>query len=234
MHLGNGIQPFSAESRYYDPEIGRFINADSYASTDVTGLLSTNMFAYCENDPVNRSDPSGEFLGTLIGAAAGGVCCAIGALITGDDWKAAAINGAVSGAITGFVADAVILTGGSAIGVVAAYAMGGTFGGALGNIAEAKYKGEKVNLRSVGKDAIVGGIFDTLGGSTVSKVIPMMEKMTQSAGKKALARGITVKYAIKKTIRNEYKNAGSTFIEECLGNFMSWYSELRVFGGKEK
>ena len=53
------------QSRYYDPEIGRFINADSYASTDATGLLSTNMFAYCENDPVNRSDPSGESWNTI-------------------------------------------------------------------------------------------------------------------------------------------------------------------------
>ena len=49
------------QSRYYDPEIGRFINADSYASTDATGLLSTNMFAYCENDPVNNYDDSGRF-----------------------------------------------------------------------------------------------------------------------------------------------------------------------------
>ena len=48
------------QSRYYDPEIGRFINADSYASTDIVGLLSTNMFSYCENDPVNRSDHSGH------------------------------------------------------------------------------------------------------------------------------------------------------------------------------
>ena len=48
------------QSRYYDPELGRFINADSYASTDATGLLSANMFAYCENDPVNRSDADGE------------------------------------------------------------------------------------------------------------------------------------------------------------------------------
>ena len=48
------------QSRYYDPEIGRFINADSYASTDIVGLLSTNMFSYCENNPVNRSDPSGH------------------------------------------------------------------------------------------------------------------------------------------------------------------------------
>ena len=48
------------QSRYYDPELGRFINADSYASTDATGLLSANMFAYCENDPVNRSDINGK------------------------------------------------------------------------------------------------------------------------------------------------------------------------------
>ena len=48
------------QSRYYDPEIGRFINADSYASTDATGLLSTNMFAYCENNPAMRIDPTGE------------------------------------------------------------------------------------------------------------------------------------------------------------------------------
>ena len=48
------------QSRYYDPEIGRFINVDSYASTDIVGLLSTNMFSYCENDPINRSDHSGH------------------------------------------------------------------------------------------------------------------------------------------------------------------------------
>ena len=62
------------QSRYYDPEIGRFINADSYASTDATGLLSTNMFAYCENDPVNRSDPSGDvYLEVLLTGAAIGI-----------------------------------------------------------------------------------------------------------------------------------------------------------------
>ena len=59
------------QSRYYDPELGRFINADSYASTDATGLLSANMFAYCENDPVNKSDPSGE-LAPMLAAMVGG------------------------------------------------------------------------------------------------------------------------------------------------------------------
>ena len=47
------------QSRYYDPVVSRFINADKYASTG-DGLLSYNMFAYCSNNPVNYSDPSGE------------------------------------------------------------------------------------------------------------------------------------------------------------------------------
>ena len=46
------------QSRYYDPELGRFINVDSYASTG-QGILSNNMFAYCGNNPIIHCDPSG-------------------------------------------------------------------------------------------------------------------------------------------------------------------------------
>ena len=46
------------QSRYYDPEIGRFINADAFASTG-QGILGNDMFAYCRNNPVNRKDASG-------------------------------------------------------------------------------------------------------------------------------------------------------------------------------
>ena len=48
------------QSRYYDPELGRFINADGYVSTG-QGVLGNNMFAYCGNNPVNRADDSGQF-----------------------------------------------------------------------------------------------------------------------------------------------------------------------------
>ena len=45
-------------SRYYDPVVGRFLNADGYISTG-QGLLGFNMFAYCGNNPTNYMDPSG-------------------------------------------------------------------------------------------------------------------------------------------------------------------------------
>ena len=49
---------YYVSSRYYDPEIGRFINADGYVSTG-QGATGFNMFAYCGNNPVNRKDQNG-------------------------------------------------------------------------------------------------------------------------------------------------------------------------------
>ena len=47
------------QSRYYDPFTGRFLNADIYCDTNTGTSLSANMFAYCENNPVNYLDPNG-------------------------------------------------------------------------------------------------------------------------------------------------------------------------------
>ncbi len=47
------------QSRYYDPAICRFINADSFASTG-SGFIGNNMFAYCDNDPINFADFGGS------------------------------------------------------------------------------------------------------------------------------------------------------------------------------
>ncbi len=47
------------QSRYYDPVTCRFVNADGYVSTG-DGILSNNMYAYCENNPVKLMDLSGN------------------------------------------------------------------------------------------------------------------------------------------------------------------------------
>ena len=49
------------QSRYYDPAIGRFINADNVISYAGNSLLGCNVFAYCFNNPVNLSDDSAHW-----------------------------------------------------------------------------------------------------------------------------------------------------------------------------
>ena len=100
------------QSRYYDPAICRFINADTFATTDANGFLSANMFAYCENNPINNSDPTGKLLlGAMLAGAAVGVLSEFAGnvicnLVTGrpldenlstlGDYAAAAFSGALS------------------------------------------------------------------------------------------------------------------------------------------
>ena len=106
------------ESRYYDPETGRFINADSL---DYLGegaeLCNHNLFAYCGNNPVMCSDPTGYFgilgtllVSTLVGfAVGGGIEIAKQAFNGGDlnfdfetwDWGEIGCK-AILGAATGF------------------------------------------------------------------------------------------------------------------------------------
>ncbi len=48
-------------SRFYSPKLGRFLNADKHFDTE-TGVVGTNMYAYCNNNPVMFTDPSGEII----------------------------------------------------------------------------------------------------------------------------------------------------------------------------
>ena len=57
------------QSRYYDPETGRFLNADETVLTG-QGITSGNMYAYCGNNPVMNYDPSGNcFIPTIVKVA---------------------------------------------------------------------------------------------------------------------------------------------------------------------
>ena len=47
-------------ARYYNPYIGRFISEDSYLGED-SDPLSLNLYAYCSNNPIMYTDPTGHW-----------------------------------------------------------------------------------------------------------------------------------------------------------------------------
>ena len=49
------------QSRYYNPDWGRFISADEI-TTSAGEILTLNVFAYCRNNPVNHADPDGDWV----------------------------------------------------------------------------------------------------------------------------------------------------------------------------
>lgn len=69
------------QSRYYNPQVGRFLNADGLVQTG-QGVLDKNMFAYCMNNPVMRIDNNGEMSELFIAMIViGGVIYFGGAII---------------------------------------------------------------------------------------------------------------------------------------------------------
>lgn len=105
---------YATATRYYDPEIGRFINADTEEIffEDQDSLLQYNLFAYCFNNPTNMVDHTGESPANIIGGIIGGaVGVGLGYLLAQylelSGWKkwaliaACGVGGAALGAFLG-------------------------------------------------------------------------------------------------------------------------------------
>ena len=58
------------QTRYYDPEICRFINADDYEIVPMLSVIPgmLNFYTYCNNNPIMYTDPTGEFLDVILDA----------------------------------------------------------------------------------------------------------------------------------------------------------------------
>ncbi|MDE6863903.1 MAG: RHS repeat-associated core domain-containing protein [Eubacterium sp.] len=58
------------QSRYYDPNIGRFISADDFDYIDADNHRSVNAYIYCDNNPTSKYDSNGHeaiALATVVG-----------------------------------------------------------------------------------------------------------------------------------------------------------------------
>ena len=82
-------------SRYYDLEVGRFVNADD---TDVIfakpqELYHKNLYVYCDNNPVVRRDIQGYFWETLFDIVSLGTSVVEVCVNPGDPWNWAGLIG---------------------------------------------------------------------------------------------------------------------------------------------
>ena len=110
------------QTRYYDPEVGRFISPDSIDYADPETINGLNLYAYCGNNPIMYVDPSGHFAITTFL-----ISLAIGTLIS---WGLSEIFGSqIAGGISSTVSGgAAIYTG---IGLLSFGPIGWIAGGAL-------------------------------------------------------------------------------------------------------
>ena len=190
------------KSRYYQPEICRFISADTIEVLDCQGDLNDkNLYAYCDNNPVMRVDTGGQIWITLgIMAAGGGIGMVIGAassaitqyMFNGEiNWKSvgvAAVGGFVSGAVA---ASPLGLTG--QIGVGAAV-------GAVSYVADCKVNGSALKVDELAVSAAAGAVSGWMGGSganqykalsntikTASKTTARFTRLISTKGSASLA-----------------------------------------------
>ncbi len=137
-------------ARYYDPEIGRFVTADTIVQAPYDPQ-SLNRYSYCRNNPLNYVDPSGHsfwgnFWKTLVGIVATVVSIAIPVLApamwavnsaislytsiqTGN--MLGFVGGVVGGAVFGALGKSLALGIASKMGDFARTFTGGAIGGAI-------------------------------------------------------------------------------------------------------
>ena len=145
---------YYVSSRYYDPEIGRFINADDIDYLGADSIpLSYNLFAYCMNNPVNRFDVNGNLsmpnwlkvtvgVVAIAGLAVATVCTGGAAGVIAGAALTGAISGGISGAVSGAISGALEngwrgVLNGACTGFMTGTLIGGTTGAATAGLSMA-------------------------------------------------------------------------------------------------
>ena len=111
------------QTRYYDPEVGRFLNRDSVSYADPETIGGLNLYAYCLNNPVEYVDPAGTgpILALILGVAAlVGMGLTIGGVVSDNNVMTAIGLTMVSvpALITGGIAFATGISGASFLGII--------------------------------------------------------------------------------------------------------------------
>lgn len=170
------------QSRYYDPEIGRFISADSIEYINPENVNGLNLYAYCNNNPVTNVDPNGNkwwhwVLGGLLAVtsivvtvATAGATAAIAATVMG------ALVGALYGGASAYT---------SGQNVILGAITGGIAGIIMGNFAA-------VGTAFMAGQHIIGGILCSFGGGALGGGFSEISNQINNNGEITSSRDILI------------------------------------------
>ena len=168
---------YYVSSRYYDPEICRWINADSTSYLGASGdFVSFNLFAYCGNNPIVRTDPTGTAWGHWIAAAAIVAVCAVATIVTCGGFAAAAM--AVGMVSSGVAAATTASTVATAAFIGSATVLGASAMIALDQSHSAEEFAEQGNWGTVAATA-TGGLVNGVYGYQLAKPAPAPQAQAQ-------------------------------------------------------
>ncbi len=141
------------QSRYYDPNTGRFINADRQLNGSILGY---NLFAYCENNPVMWIDPTGNWpsWGQVLAAVA---TVAVAAVFVAAVVSSAGAVGVAAGVFTASIgATGNMVSAAITLGTLGTYFVAGGIGACA--LSDA---GEILTGTNVIRDGLMGGNQET-------------------------------------------------------------------------
>jgi len=192
-------------SRYYDPELGRFINADDISllndlKDEINGL---NLYVYCLNNPINDYDDNGCWSWKRFWKV-------IGAILVVTLVTAAVVLTAGTAAVALGASAAVVSA------VVTGAAIGGLVAGGLEIINQITTNGiDNMNFTSIVIETFGGaaiGALSGLGGSTVNAAARVASRTAKIAvsGLTAMLHGINDGKGYNETLNSVAKSMGFT------------------------
>jgi RHS repeat-associated protein len=174
-------------ARYYNPRMMRFVNADPISFGG-----GSNWYAYCGNDPLSNTDPSGLYFGlddavaagagAVIGLAVqGGMDLYHGKMSPGSHYLAAAAGGAIAGAGTLYLGP-----GGLGLGTAAAAGISGAAGGAYANTIRqsadiSSGRQDSFSGTSLALETGLGGAGSVIGAKVLPAVLGRLSNATKGS-----------------------------------------------------